>query len=51
MTEEKEKSILKQLFSFYFANSWTSFFTISYLLFFLYSALFYFDNVILAIKF
>lgn len=51
MTKEKEKHIFKQLFSFYFANSWSSFFTISYLLFFLYTALFYFDNVILAIKF
>ena len=49
--KQKEKSMLKQLFNFYFANSWYSFFTISYLLFFLYSALFYFDNVILAIKF
>jgi len=52
MTEEiKEKPIFVQLFNFYFSNSWYSFFTISYLLFFLYSALFYFDNVILAIKF
>lgn len=52
MTEEKkEKSTLKQLFSFYFSNSWYSFFTVTYFLFFVYSALFYFDNVILAIKF
>lgn len=37
--------------NFYFANSWYSFFTITYLLFFLYSAIFYFDNVVLALKF
>ncbi len=51
MSDEQEKTTLKQLTDFYFANSWYSFFTITYLLFFLYSAVFYFDNVILAIKF
>ena len=51
MSEEQEKTTLKQLTEFYFANSWYSFFTITYLLFFLYSAIFYFDNVILAIRF
>jgi len=49
--EEQEKTTLKKISDFYFANSWYSFFTISYLLFFLYSTIFYFDNVILAIKF
>ena len=51
---EKEKDpepIIKQLLKFYFSNSWYSFFTITYLLFFAYSAIYYFDNVILAIKF
>ena len=46
-----EPTTKKQLINFYFSNSWYSFFTISYLLFFLYSAIFYIDNVILAIKF
>jgi len=41
MSEEiEEKGILKQLFNFYFSNSWYSFFTITYLLFFLYTAIF-----------
>lgn len=49
--EIKEQSEFKKIISFYFSNSWYSFFNISYLLFFIYSAIFYFDNVVLAIKF
>jgi len=49
--EEKIQPEIKPMFKFYFSNSWYSFFNISYLLFFVYSAIFYFDNVILAIKF
>ncbi|MBU4480110.1 hypothetical protein KKG48_01535 [Patescibacteria group bacterium] len=49
--KEEKKSLKKEIFNFYFSNSWSSFFTITYLLAFLYSAVFYFDNVILAIKF
>lgn len=49
--EQEQESTLKQLIKFYFSNSWYSFFTITYLLFFLYSAIYYFDNVLLAIKF
>ncbi|MBU1558119.1 hypothetical protein KKC45_04115 [Patescibacteria group bacterium] len=51
MSEEQQKTTLKQLADFFFSSSWYSFFTVTYLLFFLYSAIFYFDNVILAIKF
>ncbi len=52
MSEEiEEKGILKQLFNFYFSNSWYSFFTITYLLFFLYTAIFYIDNIFVAFKF
>lgn len=49
--EIEEESKTKQLFKFYFSNSWYSFFTITYLLFFAYSAIYYLDNVFLAIKF
>ncbi len=51
MAEEKDKSHLKNLTEFYFSNSWYSLFTVAYLLFFLYSAIFYSDNIWLAIKF
>jgi len=53
MSEQKteKESILKQLTSFYFTNNWYSFFTIIYLLFFLYFSLFFLDNIIVAIKF
>ena len=52
MSEEKtEKSILKKLTEFYFASSWYSFFTIIYLIFFLYSTVFFSYNLIVAIKF
>lgn len=49
--EQEQEPILKQLFKFYLLNSWYSFFTITYLLFFLYSAIYYLDNIFLAIKF
>lgn len=49
--KEEEKGILSRLISFYFSNSWYSFFTITYLLFFLYSAIFYLDNVLIALRF
>ena len=51
MTEETEKTLFKKLTGFYFSNNWYSFLTIPYLLFFLYSAFFYFDNIILTLKF
>ncbi len=49
--EEKKENLRKKLTNFYFANNWYSFLTIPYLLLFLYSAFYYFDNIILAIKF
>ena len=51
MAEEQEKTLFKQLTSFYFSNNWYSFFTITYLLFFLYSAIFFLDYVFTALKF
>lgn len=52
-TEEniEKEPLLKQLRRFYFAPAWQSLFTISYLFLFLYFAIFYLDNVFLAIKF
>ncbi|AKM84394.1 TPA: hypothetical protein DCZ46_03530 [Candidatus Campbellbacteria bacterium] len=49
--ETQEKTPFKQLTSFYFSNNWYSFFTITYLLFFLYSAIFFLDYVFTALKF
>lgn len=49
--DTKTTPYFKELLSFYFSHNWYSFFKITYLLFFLYSAIFYFDRVILAIKF
>ena len=51
MEEQEKEPMSKQLFKFYFVNSWYSLFTITYLLFFFYSAIFYFDRVLLALKF
>src|SRR3989338_768632 len=51
MTDEKRKPYLQQLLSFFFAPIWPSFFTIFYLLFFSYFALFYIGHIIIAIKF
>lgn len=45
------KSYLKKLSKFYFAPVWQSVFTILYLLFFLYFALFYIGNISLALEF
>jgi len=47
----KKESYLKQMLAFYFAPLFRSFFTVLYLLFFLYFVVFYFDNILLAIKF
>jgi len=49
--EKKEQTLFKKLTGFYFSSNWYSFLTIPYLLFFLYSAFFYFDNIILTLKF
>src|SRR3989338_1861451 len=49
--KQGEKTLLKKLISFYFSNSWYSFFTITYLLFFLYSAIFFLVNIFTVIKF
>ena len=50
MMEEK-KSYLKQVAKFYFAPIWQSFFTIFYLLFFFYFAVFHSGKLWLAAKF
>ncbi|MDP3725631.1 MAG: hypothetical protein Q8R36_00360 [bacterium] len=50
MTEEP-KSYLKQVATFYFAPIWQSFFTIFYLLFFFYFAVFHSGKLWLASKF
>ncbi len=50
-SKETEKTFLKKLTGFYFSNNWYSFLTIPYLLLFLYSAIYYFDNIILTVRF
>lgn len=50
--QEKEKtSYLKQLIAFYFAAQWRSFFTILYLLTFIYFSIFYLGNLLIAFRF
>ncbi|MFC1802090.1 hypothetical protein ACFLY7_01485 [Patescibacteria group bacterium] len=49
--ENKPKPFSHQLFNFYFTNRWYSYLAISYLASFLFFTVFYFDNVVLALKF
>jgi hypothetical protein len=54
MAEEQEKEnkpYLKELIAFYFAAQWRSFFTILYLLAFLYFSAFYSGNLLIALRF
>ena len=48
---KKEESYLKQMFAFYFAPIWQSFFTILYLVFFFYFAIFHSGKIFIALKF
>ncbi len=48
---EEQKSYLKQVITFYFAPIWQSFFTIFYLIFFFYFAVFHSGKLWLASKF
>lgn len=50
-TAERQKSYFKKLLSFYFAPAWQSFFTILYLVFFSYFAIFHSGKIVLAFKF
>lgn len=50
MTEEK-KPYISRVFSFYFAPHWQSFFTILYLVFFLYFAVFHSGKLLIAFNF
>jgi len=51
MASKENKSYIMRVLGFYFAPLLRSFVTVLYLGFFLYFALFYFDNIVLAIKF
>jgi hypothetical protein len=54
MSNEKsteKKPYLKQLIAFYFAAKWRSFFTILYLLTFVYFSVFYLGNLLIALRF
>jgi len=49
--EKEKQSYLGKMFSFYFAPMWQSFFTILYLVFFFYFAVFHSGKIFVAIKF
>jgi len=51
MPNEKKPSYIRRVSAFYFAPIWQSFFTIIYLVFFFYFAVFHSGKIVLAVKF
>jgi glucan phosphoethanolaminetransferase (alkaline phosphatase superfamily) len=50
-TKQEIQSFKSKLFKFYFINRWYSFLSIAYFIAFSFFTIYYFDNVILALKF